>query len=64
MGTDPARSVVDSWGRMHDADNVYIADGSIFVTSGSANPTATISALALRVARGILADAKNQKDTL
>ncbi|MGE0218333.1 GMC oxidoreductase [Mycolicibacterium sp.] len=49
---------------MHDADNVYIADGSIFVTSGSANPTATISALALRVARGILADAKNQKDTL
>lgn len=64
MGDDPARSVVDSWGKVHDAGNVYIADGSTFVTSGSANPTATISALALRVARGIIADAKNQKDTL
>jgi choline dehydrogenase-like flavoprotein len=64
MGDDPARSVVDSWGKVHDADNVYIADGSTFVTSGSANPTATISALALRVARGIIADAKNHEDTL
>ena len=64
MGDDPARSVVNSWGKVHDASNVYIADGSTFVTSGSANPTATISALALRVARGIIADAKNQKDTL
>ena len=64
MGDDPNRSVVDSWGRVHDAGNVYIADGSTFVTSGSANPTATISAVALRVARGIIADAKNQRDAL
>jgi len=53
MGNDPATSVVDSWGRSHDVKNLFIADGSIFVTSGSANPTATISALALRVATGI-----------
>ena len=39
MGEDPATSVVDSYGRAHDVDNLYIADGSIFVTSGSANPT-------------------------
>jgi choline dehydrogenase-like flavoprotein len=64
MGADPTRSVVDSWGKVHDAGNVYIADGSTFVTGGSANPTATISALALRVARGIIADAKNLKDAL
>ena len=49
MGDDPATSVVDSYGKAHDVDNLYIADGSIFVTSGSANPTCTISALALRV---------------
>lgn len=53
MGDDPNRSVVDSFGRSHDVENLFLADGSIFVTSGSANPTCTISALALRVARGI-----------
>jgi choline dehydrogenase-like flavoprotein len=35
-------------------ENLYIADGSIFVTSGSANPTATITALALRVGRKVV----------
>ncbi len=54
MGDDPARSVVDSYGKTHDVDNLYIADGSIFVTSGSANPTCTISALALRVGKKIV----------
>jgi hypothetical protein len=54
MGDDPATSVVDAWGRCHDVANLFIADGSIFVTSGSANPTATIAALALRVATGIV----------
>lgn len=53
MGEDPATSVVDSYGRTHDVDNLYIADGSIFVTSGSANPTATITALALRVGKKV-----------
>lgn len=54
MGTDPATSVVDSYGKTHDIDNLYIADGSIFVTSGSANPTCTISALALRVGKRLV----------
>lgn len=53
MGDDPSTSVVDSYGRSHDIDNLFIADGSIFVTSGSANPTCTITALALRVALNI-----------
>jgi choline dehydrogenase-like flavoprotein len=45
---------VNSYGKTHDVDNVYIADGSIFVTSGSANPTCTISALALRVGKKVV----------
>ncbi len=50
MGHDPASSVTDQFGRMHDLDNVYVADGSVFVTSGGFNPTLTIMALALRMA--------------
>lgn len=50
MGTDPARSVVNEWGRSHDVKNLFIVDGSIFVTSGGVNPTSTIQALALYVA--------------
>ena len=51
MGDDPGRSVVDPWGRMHDLENVYVADGSVFASSGGFNPTLTIMALALRMAR-------------
>lgn len=50
MGTDPARSVVNEWGRAHDVKNLFIVDGSIFVTSAGVNPTRTIQALALYVA--------------
>jgi choline dehydrogenase-like flavoprotein len=50
MGTDPERSVVNEWGRCHDVRNVFIVDGSIFVTSGGVNPTSTIQALALYIA--------------
>jgi gluconate 2-dehydrogenase alpha chain len=48
MGADPATSVTDSHGRVHGLDNVYVADGSVFVTSGAHNPTNTIMAVALR----------------
>ena len=50
MGNDPARSVVNAWGRCHDVKNLFIVDGSIFVTSGGVNPTSTIQALALYIA--------------
>lgn len=50
MGDDPATSVVDRWGMSHDVPNLGIVDGSVFVTAGSANPTSTIAALALRAA--------------
>ena len=48
MGHDPANSVVDAWGRSHDAPNLFIFDGSIWPTSSGMNPTATIAAMALR----------------
>jgi choline dehydrogenase-like flavoprotein len=50
MGKDPNRSVVNEWGRAHDVKNLFIVDGSIFVTSGGVNPTATIQTVALYIA--------------
>jgi choline dehydrogenase-like flavoprotein len=50
MGHDPATSVVDQFGRTHDISNLFICDGSIMPTQGSANPGLTIMALAARVA--------------
>ena len=43
-------SVVNEWGRSHDVKNLFIVDGSLFVTSAGVNPTCTIQALALYVA--------------
>ena len=53
MGTDPERSVVNEWGRSHDVKNLFVADSSMFVTSGGVNPTSTLQALALYVADNI-----------
>ena len=50
MGNDPAASVCNGWGQTHDLGNLFISDGSLFPTSGCANPTLTIIALALRQA--------------
>lgn len=56
MGLDPARSVVGPDCRAHDVPNLLIPDGSVFVTAGSANPTTTIAAVALRAADRLVAD--------
>ena len=53
MGEDPVRSVVNQYGQAHDADNLFVIDGSVFVTSGGVNPTPTIQAVALRAAEYI-----------
>jgi gluconate 2-dehydrogenase alpha chain len=50
MGADPATSVVDPTGRMHQFDNIVIADSSVFVTSAGYGPTLTLAALAARAA--------------
>ena len=50
MGSDPDRSVVDSDHRPWEVPNLFIADGSVMPTQGSANPAITIMALASRLA--------------
>ncbi len=55
MGTDPATSVVDPSCRVHGVDNLYMAGASVFPTSGCANPTFTIVALSIRLARHLRA---------
>ena len=48
MGSDPSTSVVDKFGRTWDVPNLFVCDGSILPTQGSANPGLTIQALAAR----------------
>jgi choline dehydrogenase-like flavoprotein len=50
MGNDPRTSVVNRDHRTHDVPNLFICDGSSFVTSGRGQPTMTIQALAFRAA--------------
>lgn len=50
MGNNPKTSIVDKFGRTHDIPNLFVCDGSIFPTQGSANPGLTIQALAARTA--------------
>lgn len=49
MSTDPKEGVTNRWGQAHDIPNLFISDGSVFTTSGTA-PTLTIVALAIRQA--------------
>jgi len=55
MGTDPASSVTDTFGRVWGHDNVFVCDGSIHPTNGGFNPVLTIMALAFRNATHIAA---------
>ena len=50
MGNDAKSSVVDKYHRAHDVPNLFVCDGSSFVTSGRGQPTMTIQALAFRAA--------------
>ena len=58
MGKDPKTSVVNADHRAHDVPNLFIVDGSSFVTSGRGQPTMTIQALAFRAADRIAKLAK------
>jgi choline dehydrogenase-like flavoprotein len=49
MGDDPATSVTDRYGRTHDIGNLFICDGSLMPTQGSANPGLTVQAMAARI---------------
>jgi acyl-CoA reductase-like NAD-dependent aldehyde dehydrogenase/choline dehydrogenase-like flavoprotein len=55
MGRDPATSVADPWGQLHDTKGVWIGDASAFPTASGVNPMLTIMALARRTAGAIAA---------
>jgi choline dehydrogenase-like flavoprotein len=53
-GADRSRSVVAETGESHEVRGLYVADASVFPTSGGVNPLITIMAIADHVARGLL----------
>jgi choline dehydrogenase-like flavoprotein len=53
MGANPKKSVVNKWNQAHDVKNLFVVDGSSFVTGAAVNPTSTIGALAVRAADAI-----------
>jgi choline dehydrogenase-like flavoprotein len=55
MGTDPATSVCDEWGRLHQVPNVVVCDSSTFPTGAGYGPTLTLVALSIRNARALTA---------
>ena len=61
MGTAPENSVVDADHRIWGVPNLFIADGSVCPTQGSANPALTIMALASRLAERLAAKKITQK---
>lgn len=56
MSADPSSGVVDANCRVHGVENLYVAGSAVFPTVGSANPTFTILALALRLAEHLHAE--------
>jgi choline dehydrogenase-like flavoprotein len=58
MGNDPKSSVVNADHRTHDVPNLFLCDGSSFVTSGRGQPTCTVQSLSFRAADRITALAK------
>jgi choline dehydrogenase-like flavoprotein len=54
FGRDPKSSALDMTCKAHDVANLYVVDGSFFVSSGAVNPALTIMANALRVGDRIL----------
>lgn len=58
MGNNPKTSVLNSFCQAHDVKNLYVVDGSCFVTFPEKNPTLTIMALAVRTARYMSREAK------
>jgi choline dehydrogenase-like flavoprotein len=54
MGASSSDGVVDRDLKVFGHDNLYVCDGSVFRTAGSANPSLTITALAVRLAERLM----------
>lgn len=55
MSSDPRRGVVDGECKVHGVRNLFVAGSAVFPTSGHANPTLTVVALAIRLAEHLRA---------
>ena len=53
MGADPATSVANPWGELHDTPGVWIGDASAFPTASGTNPMFSVMSLARRTAHAI-----------
>jgi choline dehydrogenase-like flavoprotein len=60
MGNDSNRAVLNSFCQSHDISNLFVVDSSCFVTSGTANPSLTIHAIAVRSSEYIAAQGKKR----
>jgi quinoprotein glucose dehydrogenase len=55
MGNDPKESVVDSFGRTHDHENLWVVGAPTIISAGCNNGTLTFAALTLRTASAMRA---------
>lgn len=58
MGTDPKKSVLNGFNQSHDVKNLFVVDGSAFVTGGAQNPTLTLMALSMRTSEYLAGEMK------
>jgi choline dehydrogenase-like flavoprotein len=58
MGSDPKTSVLNQFCRTHDVDNLYVMDGSCFVSIACQNPTLTIMAITVRSTDALMDEMK------
>ena len=61
MGADPKISVLNRHNQSHDVKNLFVVDGSSFVSGGVQNPTLTILALSMRTSDYITNAIKNNE---
>jgi choline dehydrogenase-like flavoprotein len=61
MGSDPKKSVLNGFNQCHDMKNLFVTDGSAFVSGGSQNPTLTLLALSMRASE-YLADQMKRRE--
>jgi choline dehydrogenase-like flavoprotein len=62
MGNDPATSVANPWGELHDTPGVWIGDASAFPTASGTNPMVSIMALAHRTAEAMTGTTEKQAE--
>jgi choline dehydrogenase-like flavoprotein len=58
MGDNPKTSVLNRWNQSHDVKNLFVVDGSSFVSGGAQNPTLTILALSMRASEWLAGEMK------